>query len=59
MEECTLDGKALKLGVDYKKKDANTLEFEIKLPARNDDGPAVKELMMNFHRRHLRSGYKG
>ena len=58
MEECTLDGKALKLGVDYKKKDANTLEFEIKLPARNDDGPAVKELMMNFHRRHLRSGYR-
>ena len=59
MEKCTLDGKNLKLGVDYKKKNANTLEFEIKLPARNDDGPAVKELMMHFHRRHLRSGYKG
>ena len=59
MEECTMDGKNLKLGVDYKKKNANTLEFEIKLPARNDDGPAEKNLMMHFHRRHLRSGYKG
>ena len=59
MEECTLDGKALKLGVDYKKKNANTLEFEIKLPPRDDDGPAVRDLMMHYHRRHLRSGYKG
>lgn len=58
MEECTLDKKALKLDVDYKKKDANTLEFEITLPARNDDGPAAKELMMHYHRRHLRSGYR-
>ena len=58
MEECTLDKKALKLGEDYKKKNANTLEFEITLPARNDDGPAVKELMMHYHRRHLRSGYR-
>ena len=58
MEECTLDGKDLKLGDDYKKKDANTLEFEIKLPARNDDGPAAKELRMHYHRRHLRSGYR-
>jgi hypothetical protein len=59
MEEFTLDGKNLKLGEDYKKKDANTLEFEIKLPARNDDGPAVRNLVMYYHRRHLRSGYRG
>ncbi|MHC4743144.1 MAG: hypothetical protein ACYS8Z_14605 [Planctomycetota bacterium] len=58
MEECTLDGKDLKLGEDYKKKNANTLEFEIKLPARDDDGPAVRELVMHYHRRHLRSGYR-
>ena len=40
----------------YEKKDANTLEFEIQLPARTEDGPAVKELTMNYHRRHLRPG---
>ena len=54
MEKCTVDGKEWKLGVDYKKKNANTLEFEIKLPARDEDGPAVKELMMHYHRRHVR-----
>jgi hypothetical protein len=58
MEECTLDGKNLKLGAGYKKKNANTLEFEIKLPARTDDGPAVKNLRMYYHRRNLRSGYR-
>jgi hypothetical protein len=55
MEECTVDKKAWKMGVDYKKKNANTLEFEIKLPARNEEGPAVKELMMHYHRRHVRA----
>jgi len=45
MEKCNLK---------YKKKNANTLEFEITLPARNDDGPAVKELSMHYHRRNLR-----
>ena len=40
----------------YEKKDANTLEFEIQLPARNEAGPAVKELKMTYHRRHLRPG---
>ena len=54
MEKCTLDKKELKLGVDYKKKDAGTLEFEIKLPARTDSGPAVKELTMHYHRRNVR-----
>ncbi len=55
MGECTVDKKAWKMGVDYKKKNANTLEFEIKLPARNEDGPAVKELMMHYYRRHVRT----
>jgi len=54
MEQCTLDGKALKLDVDYKKKDASMLEFEIQLPARNEEGPAVKELKMRYHRRNVR-----
>ncbi len=40
----------------YEKKDANTLEFEIQLPARSEAGPAVKELRMTYHRRHLRPG---
>jgi len=56
MEACTLDKKALSLGADYKKKDANTLEFEITLPARTEAGPAVKELKMHYHRRNVRPG---
>ena len=40
----------------YEKKDANTLEFEIQLPARSQAGPAVKELKMTYHRRHIRPG---
>ena len=45
MESCNME---------YKKKDASTLEFEIELPARTEEGPAVKELKMSYHRRHLR-----
>jgi len=40
----------------YKKKDANTLEFEIKLPARTKAGPATKDLTMHYHRRNIRPG---
>jgi hypothetical protein len=40
----------------YEKKDANTLEFEITLPARSEAGPAVKELKMHYNRRNLRPG---
>jgi CelD/BcsL family acetyltransferase involved in cellulose biosynthesis len=40
----------------YEKKDANTLEFEITLPARTEAGPAVKELKMHYRRRNLRPG---
>ncbi|MGD2094849.1 MAG: hypothetical protein PVH77_07575 [Phycisphaerales bacterium] len=47
MERCNME---------YEKKDANTLEFEIKLPARTNDGPAIKELSMHYHRRNVRPG---
>lgn len=43
-----------KCNMKYKKKDANTLEFEIKLPARTEKGPAVEELTMHYHRRNVR-----
>ena len=45
MEACNLK---------YTKKDASTLEFEITLPARTEEGPAVKELKMYYHRRNVR-----
>ena len=40
----------------YTRKNASTLEFEIELPARTDDGPAVRELKMHYHRRNVRPG---
>jgi hypothetical protein len=43
-----------KCNMEYKRKDAGTLEFEIKLPARTESGPAVKELSMHYHRRNVR-----
>jgi hypothetical protein len=45
MESCNLK---------YTKKDANTLEFEIELPARTEAGPAVKELTMHYNRLNIR-----
>ncbi|HEV59270.1 MAG TPA: hypothetical protein ENN87_17510 [Phycisphaerales bacterium] len=45
METCNLK---------YERKDAYTLEFEIELPARSADGPAVQELEMHYHRRNVR-----
>ncbi len=45
-----------KCNMKYEKKDANKLEFEIKLPARTADGPATKELTMHYHRRNIRPG---
>jgi hypothetical protein len=45
MEDCNMQ---------YKRKDAYTLEFEIKLPGRTEKGPAVKELKMHYHRRNVR-----
>ncbi len=40
----------------YKKKDANTLEFEVKLPGRTEAGPATRELTMHYNRRNIRPG---
>jgi hypothetical protein len=54
MEECTLDGKPLTLGAGFTKKDADTLKFEIELPARTEKGPTVKELSLHYHRRNVR-----
>jgi len=45
MEQCNMK---------YVKKDAFTLKFEIELPARTENGPAVKELTMHYHRRNVR-----
>jgi len=45
-----------KCNMTYKKKDANTLEFEITLPARTENGPATKELTMHYNQRNLRPG---
>ncbi|NQT01397.1 MAG: hypothetical protein HQ580_05215 [Planctomycetes bacterium] len=45
-----------KCNMKYKKKDANTLEFEITLPARTRNGPATKELTMHYNRRNIRPG---
>ena len=43
-----------KCNMQYVKKDAGILEFEIKLPARTQAGPVVKELTMHYHRRNVR-----
>ena len=43
-----------KCNMDYERKDAFTLEFEIQLPARTEKGPAVKELTMHYNRRNVR-----
>ena len=40
--------------MEYTREDANTLEFEITLPARTDAGPATKTLQMHYHRRNIR-----
>jgi len=54
MEKCTLDGKK----AEYQKKDAFTLQFEIELPARSEEGPAVRKLFMHYHRRNVRKDYR-
>ena len=43
-----------KCNMDYTRKDASTLEFEIELPARTEAGPAVKELTMRYSRINIR-----
>ncbi len=46
--------KMIDSNLEYVRKDANTLEFFIKLPARSGKGPAVVNLKMNYHRLNLR-----
>ncbi len=43
------------VNMKYEKLNANTLKFEIKLPPRDKDGPAKKELKMRYIRRHIRN----
>lgn len=43
-----------KCNLEYTKKDAHTLKFEIELDARDDDRPAVKELQMRYSRINVR-----
>jgi hypothetical protein len=50
MEKCTMDSKKM----EYERKDAYTLEFEITLPERSESGPATKNLEMRYHRRNVR-----
>lgn len=42
------------VNMKYEKIDANTIKFEIKLPARTKDGPGKKELKMKYIRKHIR-----
>jgi len=54
MKKCTIDGAK----ADYVRKDAYTLEFEIKLDERTEDGPSVKKLYMHYHRKNIRPGHE-
>ncbi len=45
MDECNME---------YEKKDANTLKFEITLHGRTYKGPAVKNLKMRYQRLNIR-----
>jgi len=47
-----------KCNMKYEKKDASTLKFEITLPARKGDKPAVEELTMHYHRKNVRPDYQ-
>ncbi|RTZ95325.1 MAG: hypothetical protein DSY90_13750 [Deltaproteobacteria bacterium] len=46
--------KMVDCNLDYKRQDANTLRFEINLPARSEKGPATVHLKMNYQRLNLR-----
>ena len=50
MNSCMLNDKNFK----YERINASTLKFEVKLPARTDDGPAVKNFKMDFSRINVR-----
>ena len=46
--------KMLSSSLAYEKENASTLKYEIVLPARGEDGPAVVELEMHYHRLNIR-----
>ena len=46
--------KMLSSSLTYEKENANTLKYEIVLPARSADGPAVVNLEMHYHRLNIR-----
>lgn len=48
------DMKPEDCNMEYTRKDAHTLEFEITLPVRTAEGPATKQLKMRYHRRNIR-----
>lgn len=50
IKSVTIDGQPAK----YELKDAGVLEFTIELPARTPDGPAVKNLELNYNRINVR-----
>jgi len=45
-----------KCNMDFEKKDASTLKFEVELDARSEEGPAVKTLQMHYHEKNIRPG---
>ncbi|HSV26377.1 MAG TPA: hypothetical protein VLH60_00650, partial [Sedimentisphaerales bacterium] len=44
----------IECNMTYEKQDASTLKFEIALPARQGDKPAVAELTMHYQRKNVR-----
>ena len=50
MVKFTLDGKK----VEYEREDAFTIKLEIELDGRSEKGPAVRNLVMHYHRLNVR-----
>jgi len=46
--------KMMECNLDYQREDASTLKFEITLPARDEKGPATKNLKMHYRRLNIR-----
>ncbi len=46
--------KMIECSLVYEREDAETLKFEVTLPARTEKGPTVKELTMHYQRLNLR-----
>jgi hypothetical protein len=46
--------KMLECNMEFEREDASTLKFELTLPARTKDGPAVANLQMHYQRLNVR-----